>query len=117
MRSSAIIAAALTGLAAASPAHHFHDKDVAHIAYTYPNGSYTRPIDVKVNNGVQQLPSSGIVSDVFVAPPFDGRHYVLTSCSFQAPTNKSLGAVSIRKPTTVPVNPPAAVGYVTCTSN
>jgi hypothetical protein len=58
-----------------------------------------------------------VVSDVFVSPPFDGRRYVLTSCSFQAPSNKSLGAVSIRKPTTVPVNPPAAIGYVTCKSN
>ncbi|KAL7949538.1 hypothetical protein V8C42DRAFT_341494 [Trichoderma barbatum] len=117
MHFSAIIAAALTGLAVASPTHHFNNKSMAHIAYTYPNGTFTKPIDIKVNNGVQKLPSSGIVTDVFVSPPFDGRHYVLTSCSFRAPTNKSLGAVSIRKPTTVPVHPPAAVGYVTCKSN
>ncbi|KAL7789972.1 hypothetical protein V8C37DRAFT_403610 [Trichoderma ceciliae] len=111
------MAVALTGLAAASPARHFNDKDIAHIAYTYPNGSYTKPVDVKANGAVQQLPSSNIVTGLFVSPPFDGRHYVLTSCSFQAPTNKSLGAVSIRKPMTVPVNPPSAVGYVTCKSN
>ncbi|EHK25538.1 uncharacterized protein TRIVIDRAFT_219305 [Trichoderma virens Gv29-8] len=117
MHFSAIIAAALTGLAVASPAHHFHDNQTAQIAYTYSNGTYTKPINVKVNSGTQKLPSTGIVTDVFVAPPFDGRHYVLTSCSFQAPTNKSLGAVSVRKPTTVPVHPPAAVGYVTCKSN
>lgn len=55
MHFSAIIAAALTGLAVASPAHHFHDKSVAHIAYTYSNGTYTKPIDVKVNNGTQKL--------------------------------------------------------------
>ncbi|KAM0264422.1 hypothetical protein ACHAQJ_000613 [Trichoderma viride] len=118
MHSSAIIAAALTGLAAASPALHFNDKSVAHIAYTYPNGTFTKPADVKVNGSPQKLTSDNIlVTDVFVSPPFDGRHYVLTSCTFQAPSNKSLGAVSIRKPTTVPVNPPSAVGYVTCNSN
>ncbi|KAM6483346.1 hypothetical protein HDV62DRAFT_389551 [Trichoderma sp. SZMC 28011] len=117
MHFSAFIAAALTGLAAASPAHQFHDKNTAQIAYTYSNGTFTKPINVKINNGTQQLSSGGPVTDVFVAPPFDGRKYVLTSCSFQAPTNKSLGAVSIRKPTTVPVHPPAAVGFVTCTSN
>ncbi|GFP56907.1 hypothetical protein ACSS6W_004565 [Trichoderma asperelloides] len=119
MRSSAIIAAAaatLAGLASASPAHKF-DKHAAHIAYTYPNGTFTKPFDVATNGKAQQLPSNNIVSEVFVAPPFDGRRYVLTSCSFQAPSNKSLGAVSIRKPTTVPVNPPAAIGYVTCNSN
>ncbi|KAL7939870.1 hypothetical protein V8C35DRAFT_17759 [Trichoderma chlorosporum] len=117
MQFSAIIAAALASLAVASPAHPFHDKTVAHVAYTYSNGTFTKPIDVKVNTGAQKLPSTGIVTDVFVSPPFDGRRYVLTSCSFQAPTNKSLGAVSVRKPMTVPVHPPAAVGYVTCKTN
>lgn len=72
---------------------------------------------ILTNTTICSIASNNIVSEVFVAPPFDGRRYVLTSCSFQAPSNKSLGAVSIRKPTTVPVNPPAAIGYVTCNSN
>ncbi|PNP54465.1 hypothetical protein THARTR1_05022 [Trichoderma harzianum] len=55
MQFSALIAAALTGLAAASPAHHFHDKSTAQIAYTYSNGTYTKPINVKINNGAQKL--------------------------------------------------------------
>ncbi|PNP43364.1 hypothetical protein TGAMA5MH_04821 [Trichoderma gamsii] len=119
MRSSAIIAAVATlaGLTSASALPKF-DKHAAHIAYTYPNGTFTKPFDVATNGQAQKLSSNNIVvSDVFVSPPFDGRRYVLTQCSFQAPSNKSLGAVSIRKPTTVPVNPPAAIGYVTCKSN
>ncbi|UKZ75176.1 hypothetical protein TrVFT333_002852 [Trichoderma virens FT-333] len=104
MHFSAIIAAALTGLAVASPAHHFHDNQTAQIAYTYSNGTYTKPINVKVNSGTQKLPSTGIVTDVFVAPPLT------------AATTSSL-PVSVRKPMTVPVHPPAAVGYVTCKSN
>ncbi|PTB68639.1 hypothetical protein BBK36DRAFT_1112122 [Trichoderma citrinoviride] len=114
MHFSVIVAAALAGLAAALPPHQGHDVSKAQIAYTYANGTYTRPTHIKVNQGAQKLPSGGTVTDVFVSPPFDGRHYVLTECSFQTPTNKSLGAVSVRKAMTVPVNPPAAVGYVTC---
>ncbi|KAL7926180.1 hypothetical protein ACQKWADRAFT_309774 [Trichoderma austrokoningii] len=119
MRSSAILAAVavLAGLACASPAPKF-DQHAAHIAYTYPNGTFTKPFDVATNGQAQKLSSNNIlVSDVFIAPPFDGRRYVLTSCSFQAPSNKSLGAVSIRKPTTVPVNPPSAISFVTCKSD
>ncbi|KAL6863960.1 hypothetical protein J3F83DRAFT_180249 [Trichoderma novae-zelandiae] len=114
MQFSMIVAVALSGLAAALPPRQVHDVSNAQVAYTYANGTYARPTFVKVNNGAQKLPSGGIVTDVFVSPPFDGRHYILTECSFQTPTNKSLGAVSVRKAMTVPVNPPAAVGYVTC---
>ncbi|TFB06890.1 hypothetical protein CCMA1212_001063 [Trichoderma ghanense] len=114
MQFSVIVAAALAGVAAALPPRQFHDTSKAQVAYTYSNGTYTRPHFIKVNQGAQKLPSGGPVSDVFVSPPFDGRHYILTECSFQTPTNKSLGAVSVRKAMTVPVNPPAAVAYVTC---
>jgi hypothetical protein len=60
MRSSAIFAAAVTGiatmagLASASPAHHF-DKHSAHISYTYPNGTFTKPFDVATNGQAQKL--------------------------------------------------------------
>lgn len=60
MRSSAIIVAAaatLAGLASASPAHKF-DKHAAHIAYTYPNGTFTKPFDVVTNGKAQQLRKS-----------------------------------------------------------
>lgn len=55
MRFSAVIAATFAGLVAATPAQKFNDKSIAHIAYTYPNGSYTKPIDVKVDGHVRQL--------------------------------------------------------------
>lgn len=60
MRSSAIIATAVTGIAtlagfaSASPAHKF-DKHAAHIAYTYPNGTFTKPFDVATNGAAQQF--------------------------------------------------------------
>lgn len=60
MRSSAIIAAAVTGIAAlaglasASPAQKL-DRHAAHIAYTYPNGTFTKPFDVATNGQAQKL--------------------------------------------------------------
>lgn len=56
MRSSAIIAAvaSLAGLASASALPKF-DKHAAHIAYTYPNGTFTKPFDVATNGQAQKL--------------------------------------------------------------
>lgn len=56
MRSSAIIAAVATlaGLTSASALPKL-DKHAAHIAYTYPNGTFTKPFDVATNGQAQKL--------------------------------------------------------------